>query len=90
MKLFLPALLFFVLGTVTSAAPPGRATCHWLYIPIKYEGMDYERGSGYWRPEVRKLAFLMSRRLKKLILDRKKFMEDISLWHISAPKRMIY
>ena len=51
MKLFLPALLFFVLGTGTSAMP---ALTSPVNIPITYEAdMSSGRGRGYWQPKVR-------------------------------------
>ena len=89
MKLFMPVLFFLALGTGTSAPPPPRTSGGHLYIPIEYEGMDYERAGGYWRSEVRKHGFFNVTSFKKLNLDRQKLVVCIVLGYLSAPKRAI-
>jgi hypothetical protein len=89
LMLFLHALLFFVLGTGTSALAAGsKKPDHSLSVPIR-EGMEddkvYERAQGYWRPQVRtKNGSFHVSSFEKLNLDRTGLISSILLWHILA------
>jgi hypothetical protein len=84
--LFLPALLFFLLGTGTFALAAGSD--HFLSVPIR-EGMEddkiYKRAQGYWQPAVRtKHGSFHVTLFEKLNLDRTGLISSILLWHILA------
>ena len=85
--LFLPALLFFVLSTGTSALAAGsKKPDRFLTVPTfgLDDDMDYDRAQGYWRPEVRtKHSPFNVTSFEKLNLDRKRVRGGL-LWHILA------
>ena len=60
---------------------------------VKYGvNQGYQRGHGYWRPNVRKHGFFNVTSFEKLNLDRDLGMTRPSLglfWYILAPKRMV-
>jgi hypothetical protein len=69
--LFLPALLFFVLGTGTPALAGFEPSRNLPTFSITYHGMGYTRGRGYWQLEVvRKHGFFNVMSFEKLNLDR--------------------
>ena len=84
--LFLPALLFFLLGTGTSALETG-SNDHTLTLPIR-EGMEddkiYKRAQGYWQPAVRTKHGSFHVTCEKLTLDRTGLVSRVLLWYIST------
>ena len=55
MKLFLPALLFFVLGTTTSALAGTEWSVQSMSVRINYKGELYHgQAEGHWQSVVRK------------------------------------
>ena len=86
LMLFLPALLFFLLGTGTSALETG-SNDHTLTLPIR-EGMEddkiYKRAQGYWQPAVRTKHGSFHVTCEKLTLDRTGLVSRILLWYIST------
>ena len=86
LMLFLLALLFFVLGTGTSAVKISP-------VPIT-SGLvsheDYIRLHGYWVPTVRKHVFVNLMSYKELNLDRQREVSGILLLYISAQKMVVH